>query len=59
MQEGSLGVKIEGVPLHKYVDIPPQASAVESILAKSCTGILARVLGPVRCEERNRITGHM
>ena len=32
VQEGSLGVKIEEVPLHKCVDIPPQASAVEYIL---------------------------
>ena len=30
----------------------PQASAVESILAKSCTLMLGRVLGPARCEKR-------
>ena len=39
------------------VDISPQASAVGSILAKSCARILGRVLGPVRCEKRNKITG--
>ena len=34
------------------VDISPQASVVESILAKSCTCVLGRVLGLVRCERR-------
>ena len=41
------------------VDIHPQASAVESILAKSCSGMLGRVLGLVRCEKRNKIIGQM
>ena len=34
-----------------------QASVVRSILTKSCACILGRVLGPVRCEKRNKITG--
>ena len=39
------------------VDIYPQVSAVESILANSCTRSLGRVLGPVMCEKRNEIIG--
>ena len=39
------------------VDIQPQASAMESILAKICARKLGRVLGPVRCEKRNKIIG--
>ena len=38
-----------------FVDIPPQASAVGSILAKSCTCVLGSVLKQVGCRKRSEI----
>lgn len=37
------------------VDVHPQASAVGSIVAESCAGILGRVLGLVRSEASSKI----
>ena len=41
------------------VDMHPHVSVVESILAESCAPVLPRVQGPVSCEKRNKIIGHM
>ena len=49
------GPKREG---HRHiicVDGHPQASAVGSIVAESCAGILGRILGLVRSEASNKI----
>ena len=51
------GQKGSGPHPIRSVDMHPQASAVGSILAKSCVCILGRIHGPVRCEERNKIIG--
>ena len=37
------------------VGMHPQASVVGSILAKSCTCLLGRVLGPVRSEKMKQV----
>lgn len=51
----SWGSKREGHHPIISVDVHPQASAVGSIVAESCAGILGRVLGLVRSEASNKI----
>ena len=55
-----LEVKKGGGP-HPIIslDMHPPGSRVGSILEKSCTCILGRILGPVRCGERKKLIGHM
>ena len=48
------GQKRGGCKPITYVDIPPQPSGLEAVLAKSGEHILGRVLGPVRWEERSK-----
>ena len=58
-QEGSLeATKGGGSHPTISVDMHPQASTVQSILAKSCAHILGRVLDESGvCEERNEMIG--
>ena len=51
------GQKVTGHHPIISVDIPPQASVLKSILAKSCAHMLGRVLGQVRCEKRKEVIG--